>query len=358
MCEEEMESTQFCFNEWADTHGLTRTTTGILSKEGCNTKEILEVLSSSAVSKLGLSIGQGIALRKGLRALGNRAGGVQIDAAWDSPNDNRPKRRREGEGLFSDSQPASGQRWRGDQLEQEVENDLDEFLKDPEGQDPLESGGRGDKYQGGAYGPDPRINLVIKSQKRKPLRIANFVPDSVARRTAGKGKERVALVQGADGKLMVKEDDDLPSHLTLSEWGAANLRLLQHLLDSGELARADIGFYNAYTLMIFEFVENYEWPSILAFDSRYRELQAHTSFPWGTPSRGLEVSTLIPRARKDKQKERPKGRNGTRGEKKGLCRTFAREGSCPYGERCIFLHKVDRQEGPKNGGPLEPTRER
>lgn len=58
-----------------------------------------------------------------------------------------------------------------------------------------------------------------------------------------------------------------------------------------------------YTLMIFELIENYEWPSVVAFDNRYRELQSHTRFPWETPCRGLEVSTLIPRARKDKQSD-------------------------------------------------------
>lgn len=350
MCDEDTSfEPEFCFNEWAEYHGLTRATTGVLVKEGCNSKEILEVLSSSAVNKLGLSIGQGIAFRKGLKALGNRAGGKQTDAMIDSPQGNVSKRRREEDLLAQDSQPPSGQRFHGGALEQEVEKELDDYLKHPDKGAEEGLAGHSADHTGAAYGTDPRVNLVIKSQKRKAQKITNFLPESVTKRMAAKGKDKMALVQGPDGKLSIKSDDELPTHLTLSEWGAANLRLMQHLLDSGELSRSDIEYYNAYTLMVFEMIENYEWASILAFDTRYRELQAHTGFPWGTPTRGLEVSTLIPRVKKERQSERARTRNSQKGEKKGICRAFARDGTCSYGERCIFAHRSARNEGSKNG---------
>lgn len=358
MCDDERDSAdEFSFSEWAEGHGLTRATTAILIKEGCNTKEILQVLSSTAVSKLCLSIGQGIAVRKGLRALGNRAGSIQVDAASNSPIDARPKRGREEETVGLDSQIPSAQRWHGG-IETQTEKELDEYLREASKKDPAEPRSSGDKYLGECYGSDPRMNLVIKSQKRKALKVANFVPETVTRRMAAKGRDRMALVQDSEGKLSIKEEDDLPGHLTLSEWGAANLRLMQHLMDTRELARSDIEFYNAYTLMVFEFVENYEWPSILAFDTRYRELQAHTNFPWGTPCRGLEVSSLVPRARKEKQKDKSRSKGTYRGDRKGACRTFAREGSCPYGDRCIFTHKQDKSEQPKNAWGHDQNRER
>lgn len=356
MCEEESFSEQeFCFNQWADQHGLSRATTGILVKEGCSTKDILEVLSASAVNKLCLSIGQGIAFRKGLKALGNTIGGRQTDANINSPQDNGLKRRREDDTLSQDSHPPSGQRVLGEELERQSERELDQYLKDPEKGSREKTPGTDPRRE--RYGSDPRNNLVIKSQRRKALKIINFVPESVTKRVALRGRDRMALIQDSEGKLAIKTDEELPAHLTLSEWGAANLRLMQHLLDTGELARSDIEYYNAYTLMIFELVENYEWLSILAFDTRYRELQAHTEFAWGTPTRGLEVSTLIPRARKEKSTDRFKGRSTQRGEKRGICRAFARDGSCPYGERCIFTHKVGKPEAPKNGPPTVTNRE-
>lgn len=347
---------EFCFNEWAESFGLNRATTSTLVKEGCNTREILMVLTATAVNKLCLSIGQGIAFRKGLKALGNRVGGRQTDATLNSPIDGGQKRRREDDETSQDSHLPSGQRATKEGLELEAEEELDEFLKDPQAK--TATSRRAARTLEGAYGPDPRDNLVIKSQRKKAQRIANFVPESVTKRLATKNKDRMALVQGADGKFSIRSDDDLPAHLTLSEWGAANLRLLQHLLDSGELPRADVEYYNAYTLMIFELVENYEWASILAFDNRYRELQAHTGFPWGTPSRGLEVSTLIPRQRKEKQGDRYKGKSNQRKEKKGTCRAFAREGTCPYGERCIFSHSPNGAEAPKNGPGTDTNKER
>lgn len=348
MSDDEVErSAEFCFTQWAESFGLNRATTGILIKEACATKEILQILSPFAVNKLGLSIGQGIAFRKGLKALGNTIGGKQTDATTPNPLENGSKRRRGGE-TDGDSHPPSGQRFR-EGIEQDMERELDDYLKGDgtgDGTDPEEVIGN---TKQGAYGSDPRINLVIRSQKKKAQKISSFLPDAVTKRTAAKGRDKMALVQGPDGKLTVKTDEDVPGYLTLSEWAAANLRLMQHLLDSGELARGDIEFYNAYSLMIFEYVEHYEWSSILAFDGRYRELQAHTGFPWGTPNRGLEVSSLVPRVRKERQADRGRSKNTQRGERRGPCRIFAREGSCPYGEKCIFSHKQGRPEPTKNG---------
>lgn len=337
---------EFCFNRWAEAFGLNRDTTGVLVKEGCNTKKILEVLSPFAINKLGLSIGQGIAFRSGLKALGNHIGGRQTDSTLNSPPGNQAKRRREDDAQSVDSHPPSGQRGQ-EGIEQAAENELDQYLSGVGKKDHGDTNGRDTKYHEGPYGSDPRINLVLKSQRRKAQRITNFIPESVGKRLAAKNKERMSLIQDADGKFSIKTDDQLPGHLTLSEWGAANIRLMQHLLDSGELARTDIEYYNAYSLMIYELIESYEWASILAFDTRYRELQAHTGFPWGTPSRGLEVSTLIPRARKERQGDKPKARINPRADRRGVCRTYARDGTCPYGEKCIFSHKVARLDNPK-----------
>ncbi|KAH3774247.1 hypothetical protein DPMN_175623 [Dreissena polymorpha] len=71
------------------------------------------------------------------------------------------------------------------------------------------------------------------------------------------------------------------------------MRLLNHLLSTGQIKRTDVEFYLAYTTKIFEFAENYEWNSVLNFDYSYRELKAEHAFGWGTffPTHGAANST-------------------------------------------------------------------
>ena len=73
------------------------------------------------------------------------------------------------------------------------------------------------------------------------------------------------------------------------------MRLLNHLLCTGQLPRADIVFYLAYTTKIYEFTEKYEWSSVLNYDYNYRELQAKHKFKWGTLSPHMELQLLVPK---------------------------------------------------------------
>lgn len=346
----------FCFSEWAERFELSRATTGILSKEGCTTLEVLKFLTPTAVNKLCLSIGQGIAFRRGLKALGNTVGGKQLDA-WSNSPTNEGSKRLDVDAQSTDSHLPSGQHLSTSDVEEEAEHALDAYLKGGQTKG-TETTPRGiKKLYRGDYGQDPRLNLVIKSLKKKAHKIISFVPDAVAKRVATKARDKMALIPGPDGKLVVRADEDQPAYITLAEWGAANLRLMQHLLDTGELARSEIEFYNAYTLMIFEYIEHYEWPSVIAFDSRYRELQAHAGFPWGTPNRGLEVSALTPRVKKDKAAERGRNKGPQRGEKRALVGPLPRRECVRMGiDAYSRIKPLDWSQQKTMGPQLRPRR--
>ncbi|KAH3752150.1 hypothetical protein DPMN_186762 [Dreissena polymorpha] len=76
------------------------------------------------------------------------------------------------------------------------------------------------------------------------------------------------------------------------------MRLLNHLLSTNLLQRQEVEFYVAYTTMIFEFADIYEWSSVLGYDYHYRELQAEHNFKWGTFSPHMELQMLVPKRTK------------------------------------------------------------
>ena len=83
--------------------------------------------------------------------------------------------------------------------------------------------------------------------------------------------------------------------LTVGEWGAANMRLLNHLLQENKLPRSQVEYYMAYTAHIMDMLETYEWDSILEFDYYYHDMQAKHGFVWGTDVPQLESKILMPR---------------------------------------------------------------
>ena len=214
-----------------------------------------------------------------------------------------------------------GQSSRGDQEDlRRAEQELDNFLDG--GASQQEDLGDGRKLHSAKFGADPRINLTLRATKNKAQKIVNFLPEHVANRVAAKRRERMSLVEGPNGIMSIKAEAGQPGYIALGEWSAANIRLLQYLLESGELKRSEIEYYQAYSLMIYEFLEAYEWGSILNFDTRYRELQAHHGFPWGTQNQQLAASVLIPRKQptRDRAVDSSKGKEGPRARKDEQCR--------------------------------------
>ena len=315
----------FDFTAWASTHKLSRSTTATLHKEECVSELTLKALGPSEVNRLQLSIGQTVALKAALSAIGNpnfAPPEVPTERATRAPSVH------------------GGQSSRGDQEDlRRAEQDLDNFLDGVAPQQ--EDLGDGRKLHSAKFGADPRINLTLRATRNKAQKIVNFLPEHVANRVAAKRRDRMSLVEGPDGIMSIKAEAGQSGFITLGEWSAANIRLLQYLLESGELKRSEIEYYQAYSLMIYEFLEAYDWGSILNFDTRYRELQAHHGFPWGTQNQQLAATVLIPRKQptRDRAADNNKGKGGPLVRKDEQCRLqFTRDG-CPYGEKCIYAHQ-------------------
>jgi hypothetical protein len=201
---------------------------------------------------------------------------------------------------------------------------------------------------------DPRSTLTVKASRAKALHITQFLSEKTKKRRQGRRKELVLATSSDTGdRLVVKAEDDHPySGILIHEWAAGNCKLLNQLLQSGELARQDIEYYLAYTNKICEFADRYEWESILDYDHTYRELQAESQFAWGTISPHMELQLLTPRQRAPpggRPRTQPWGPRG--GSQQPDCIQFKTNGTCRYGADCKYRHVSGPPEktGSKNG---------
>lgn len=187
---------------------------------------------------------------------------------------------------------------------------------------------------------DPRIMLTMKASKNKATHITQFLSEKTKKRRSDKSRKEIFLGGIGEEKISIRSDDIHPyAGLTIGEWGAANVRLMNSLLTDGTLLRDQIEYYMAYTAHVFDALDIYEWSSILEFDFQYRELQAEYQFPWGTPMAHLESKLLLPRSRKlEPRLEKNKaGKKLRKPDHSQDCRLFLTSG-CPFGKKCIFKH--------------------
>ena len=73
---------------------------------------------------------------------------------------------------------------------------------------------------------DPHILLSAKATKKKAEKIISFLPERVKDRIQRARKDRMILTQGEDGAISVKSNDKETYCISMSEWGAANMRLM------------------------------------------------------------------------------------------------------------------------------------
>ncbi|KAH3711853.1 hypothetical protein DPMN_071528 [Dreissena polymorpha] len=196
---------------------------------------------------------------------------------------------------------------------------------------------------------DPRSLLTMKSTSKKAVHITQFLSEVTKRRRQSRRKDFVLRSSGTETIVLKTEEDHPYLGVLLEEWGAANMRLLNYLLETKELKREDTEYYLAYTARIFEFAEKYEWNSVLHYDFRFRELQAEHQFKWGTFSPYMELQILTPRVQKTSYQL---GTGPT--SKQEDCKILKVRGECPFGNRCRYRHNrattSDSQEAnkPKN----------
>ena len=202
----------------------------------------------------------------------------------------------------------------------------------------------------GYMGNDPRVLLTVKSSKVKTIHITQFISEKTKKKQKDRSKKDLVLHTDGPDQIILRADDSHPyKGLTVGEWGGANMRLLNFLLQEHRLNRDKIEFYMAYTSQIMDFLEIYEWDSILEFDFAYRELQAEHGFVWGTAIPQLESKILVSRKVVKYQNQNRSGPVAARNpKKKPDCRIFLAKGNCPFKENCNFNHPVTDKNESKN----------
>ena len=319
------EGNDFNPEEWASKFHLARNTTRALRREELMDLEILRSMTRQDINRLELSVGQSRALMCAVVSLGNT---MKITDAEERATNGEEPEGREGAGE------------RQQELEA-AEANLDQWLaKEGEGQGA--TGGEPAAQPLLLY--DPRMNLTVKAVKKKALQVIAFLPETVRARVNRRKKDRLVLSDSPGGTVSLKTQEVGQVYISIDEWGAANNRILAHMLREGDLGRGEVEYYLSYLTYVYELAPLYEWMSILEYDTRYREIQAQHGFTWGTMAPHLDT-VLVARQQGGNQKGKTTGtlQKGDRGrqrqEKKSVvCRIFATKGTCPFGSDCIYRH--------------------
>ena len=247
------ETESFNFDEWATGLGLSRKVTQILRQEELTSKTALKLIKLKDLKELGLPLGS-------VKIIENE---IHI---WNKGQNTSDKLGNSEKDMNINAEILA---WAGKTLDVLLNDQL--LLSDNPTCKPVLFGQM-----------DPRTILTLKSQTNKAVHITQFLTEKCKRRRQGRRKEFVLKSGSANSEtLVLKADEEHPYlGIFIEEWGAANMRLLNHLLATQKLRRNDIEFYLAYTTKIFEFAEKYEWNSVLNYDYAYRELQAEHQFQW------------------------------------------------------------------------------
>lgn len=308
------EVNDFNFDNWSTEIGLARKVTQLLRQEELTTKRALRLIEMKDLKELGLPLGSIKIIMDEVAKWKDTAeiGLVVEDNALIELQDNAAHLEGAGKTL--------------DLLLKHPLNDAKETLAS-------ESFGH----------MDPRTILTVKLQSAKAVHITQFLTEQSKRRRQAKRREFIIKTGSKDtDSLVFKADDDHPYlGIYMEEWGAANMRLLNHLLTTQHLKRHEIEYYLAYTTKIFEFAEKYEWNSVLSYDFTYRELQAEHKFKWGTFSPHMELQLLIP---KRLQQGFTGGKPNNTGTTTEECRIFKAKGTCPFGATCRYKHPQRKAE--------------
>lgn len=190
---------------------------------------------------------------------------------------------------------------------------------------------------------DPRTTLTMRSNT-KTIHITNFLSEKTKAKRRNKTQDFTLSTNGEESAVILRSDQSHPYHgISVDEWGAANTRLMYYLLETNLLMRDHVEFYLAYTAIVFDFVQKYEWGSILEFDFSYREQQNAHGFRWGHINPGMELQILVPRNRST-----PPNRGAPRDDfgSRPQCKQWLANGYCRFGERCKYYHGALTTQNP------------
>jgi len=334
-------SKTFEFTKWCQSANLSVSTKKILKDNALHEEEALLFLKPSDVSALQEPMGQHVYLRNALAKMGSPAfqdkeqpaNNEEINAIDDQRSDQQSPR------------PSQDNVTAMDKAEEALDA-LFSSKPAPYAEDPdtlVASQACGFAQEMDLH--DPRMLLTVKASQRKAERIINFLPERVKERIQRRRRDRLVFSQAEDGAIMFKPSEVDTHAITPAEWGAANMRLLSHLLRKGDLAYKNVEFYLAYTVQIYELAEKFEWSSLMEFDTRYRELQAEHNFRWGDMRFASQIHLLTPR----RQGPQQYGRRPQQQNKEECKKCLASGGkNCPFGTNCRYLHKKLNESTSKN----------
>lgn len=307
------------FDDWIDYIGLNNKSQKILRKKNLDTLQKLINITDDEMAELGLAISQFKTLRAGIESLRARYGTLD-----------------DGESVQSRKAASTPIQAARDHLRSLLLSDKNDNESSDEEDDNLSIKEVDDARQPRPATAvfDPRAILIVKAKEVKAVHITEFLPDSVMkRRRSGVRNFKVGQSSSTDSFVLTQENDSSYSGISIEEWGAANCRLMNFLLQSGRLLRDDIEYYLAYTAKIFDLANKFTWHSILQFDQQYREVQAEYNMVWGTYAPQLEFQLLQPKTNAPTQQRRniaPRLQED--------CRLFKARGYCTFGNDCKYRH--------------------
>ena len=346
----EEDKIEFDFSTWCIDNGISRKTDTALRKEECNTLDTVKLLTEKDLREMGLPIGQRNMLLIIIRDLNSDVMPVPADNV-DTTEQVEPVK-------AADPLNTNG----GDTTNiADIRKNMDTLGAAGEEFDKLMGGlSSSSAMFPGTDAPappasahvlgtamDPRTILTVKSTSAKTVHITQFLSEKTKRRIYDRRRKFVFCTDKGD-QVTIKADDRHPyTGITLSEWSAANCRLMAHLLDSTQLQYAHVTYYLAYTTQIYEYYQSYEWEAILDFDHQYRERQNHHKFMWGYIPPNCEIGLLGYPRRISKPMENLRTskspslrqRSDSGRPWSDECRLFKNtNGNCPYGDKCRFKH--------------------
>ena len=189
---------------------------------------------------------------------------------------------------------------------------------------------------------DPRTFLTSKMAGEKFYDIIDFVPGVLTR------EEKVTL-PGSDSEVTLNIGAWKPKleSVTLQQWSAANAKIFYQLAQDGKITMATLPDYLAYTVMVSQLAEHYEWFSVLAYDREYRRLQASLGFAFGIDAQHLHTVYLVHK-QTSKPGNRPSKARSTNlagstkapvdpASSKEVCRNY-NKAQCKWGTLCYRAH--------------------
>ena len=161
--------------------------------------------------------------------------------------------------------------------------------------------------------------------------------------TAKDGVEMVLRTAGRSAKIPLNK-------VSVANWNLANYNIMYKLLREGALGHEQIPEYLGYSVKIMDFLNLFDWKSILAYDREYRKKQAAFHFKWGSDPPHLSTSLLVPKflvkptemgAHKSTFRDKaPERRPAQPITSKGqiICKSFNSKGGCKFGYNCKYTH--------------------